>query len=643
MRHILGVAIGILTAATLLAQAPPQAQDTPTFRSSVQLIDVDVVVTDKDGRPVRDLTRDDFEIIEHGRPQTIRTFTQIDLPIEPPSVLAARRGEAEPDVVTNTQPEGRTYVLLVDTRDTDLRARHLTERWLDEVVQPIDRVAIVNARGSYNNSQPFTNSRRLLLNGINGMIRGAANGLATTNQTTAHLYTLQAIQDIAERLGTIPGRRKAIVWITRNPPSLHPQRGSEFELNGAAVLLAWEEAARAAVNNNVAVYPVDVNGLTTNLGIDSLIHTASIREVAETTGGVAIGAGTNDFSRGFATIVQDASSYYLLGYSPEPVQDDGKFHSISVRVKRPDVEVRARRGYYASPQGAALVPKKPLPDPPAGVSVAARDALRRPVSDSGLGLDVSTAPFKANEKESSVLITAHVRGMSLDYGAGRQLSVAYQVLDVDGKVATGFYRVFGFDLGDESRARATATGLQFVERVSLKPGRYELRLVAEQPGGPLGSVVATIDAGRFDKEIDLSGVTLASRRANEVLLVGDKTLRSVLPDDPTALRRFRAADGLSAYAEVYTGLDDRISTARYDAINVATLTSTITTPAGAVVVRGQAKKVVGDAAGKSLREGFRTDFDLAQLTPGMYVLTLEARAGRGAKDAVTRQIPLAIE
>jgi hypothetical protein len=391
------------------------------------------------------------------------------------------------------------------------------------------------------------------------------------------------------------------------------------------------------------VYPVDVNGLTTNLGLDSLIHTASVREVAETTGGVAIAAGTNDFSRGFATIVQDASSYYLLGYSPEPAQDDGKFHSISVRVKRPDVEVRARRGYYASPQGAALAPKNPLPDPPSGVSVAARDALRRPVPDRGLGLDVSTAPFKANEKESSVLITAHVRGMSLDYRAGRQLSVAYQVLDVDGKVATGFYRVFGFDLGDESRARATNTGLQFVERVALKPGRYELRLVAEQPGGPLGSVVATIDASKFDDDIDLSGITLASRRANEVLLVGDKPLRSVLPDDPTALRRFRAADGLSAYAEVYTGLDDRISTSRYDVINVATLRSTITNSAGAVVARSQAKKVVGDAAGKSLREGFRTDFDLAKLTPGMYVLTLEARAGRSAKDAVTRQIPFAIE
>ena len=645
MRPVLGVAIGILTAATLLAQAPPAPQDTPTFRAGVQLIDVDVVVTDKDGKPVRDLTRDDFEIIEDGKSQEIRTFTLIDLPVESPAQLAARRArDVEPDVVTNTTPEGRSYVLFLDA-SMNLRARHLAEKWLDEVMQPGDRVAVVNVRGSSKDSQPFTGSRRLVLDGINRMIWSSADSTDTVNQinqTTQSLITLNALREISERLGTIPGRRKAIVWIG-TPPLLHLIPGSRFAMEGEAILAAWIEASRAAINNNVAIYPVDPSGLTHSLGLTSLVQTASLREIAEETGGVAVGANSNEFSRGFATIVQDASSYYLLGYSPERDLSDGKFHGIQVRVKRRDVEVRARRGYYARPPGAALTPKTPLPDPPAGVSLAARDSLRRPVPDRGLGLDISTAPFKSSEKEASVVITAHVRGMTLDYNAGRQLSVAYQVLDADGKVATGSYKVFGFKMGDESKARATGTGLQFVERITLKPGRYELRLVAEQPGGPLGSVVTTIDADKFEKDIDLSGVALASRSANEVLLVGDKSLRSVLPDDATALRRFRAADGLSAYAEVYTDLDDGIPSARYDAINVATLTSTISSPAGAVVVRGQAKKVIGQAAGKSLREGFRTDFDLAKLTPGNYVLTIEARAGRGAKDAVTRSIPFTVE
>lgn len=634
MRHVLGVAIGLLTAATLLAQAPQSPQDTPTFRAGVQLIDVDVVVTDKDGRPVRDLTRDDFEIVEHGKPQTIRTFSLIDLPFEEPPALAARRvREVEPDVVTNTAPEGRTYVLLVDGGGIDLKARHVAERWLDEVVQPLDRVAVVHIHGTYKDAQTFTSSRRLILDSIDRMIWGSGSP-GIISPVSREVEKWRAIRDLAERLGTIAGRRKAIVWIGE-PGSLYPATRGPLAQGWGHIQAAWQEAAQTAVHNNVAIYPVDPSGLGAGL-----VASASMREVAEETGGVAV-VNTNDFSRGFQTIVRDASTYYLLGYSPEPEQTDGDFHAVRVRVKREGVTVRARRGYYAPSEEAK--PPKPLPAPPEGVSPAARDALTLPIATRGLGVDVAATAFKGKEKETSVVITAHVRGQTLEFDAGRQLAVSYQVFDVEGNVATGSYRVFSFKLGDESKARAAGTGLQFVDRISLKPGRYELRLVAEQPGGPLGSVVATINAGKFDDDVELSGVTLASRRANEVLLVGDKSLRSVLPDDATALRTFRAPDGLSAYAEVYTDLDGRIPSSRYDAINVATLTSTITNPAGAVVVRGQAKKVVGQAAGKSLREGFRADFDLATLKPGNYVLTLEARAGRGVKDAVTRKIPFVIE
>ena len=66
-RTIAGALAGIVAAATLAATTANTApQDLPTFRGGVQMIDVDVVVTDRDGKPVRDLTRDDFEIVESG-------------------------------------------------------------------------------------------------------------------------------------------------------------------------------------------------------------------------------------------------------------------------------------------------------------------------------------------------------------------------------------------------------------------------------------------------------------------------------------------------------------------------------------------------------------------------------------------------
>ncbi len=301
----------------------------------------------------------------------------------------------------------------------------------------------------------------------------------------------------------------------------------------------------------------------------------------------------------------------------------------------------ARRGYYATATSAPA--STPLPAPPEGVSIAARDALRRPLATRGLGVDLTTTAFKGSGSNSSVVITAHVRGQTLDFNAGQRLAVSYQVFDVDGKVATGFYKVFGFNLKPDSLGRATGKGLQFVERITLKPGRYELRLVAEQPDGPIGSVVAHIDAEKFDSELAMSGVALAPRRSSEVLLVNDRPLRAGLSSDPTALRVFRAADGLSAYGEVYTGIRDGYLVSRLTSSRVASVTATITNAAGGFVARAQGERLMSEPDGGNAREGFRTDFDLARVAPGSYVLTFEARSSQTGTRTVRRQIPFTVE
>src|SRR5262249_15587147 len=64
--------------------APSASHQEPTFRSGIKLIDLDVYVTDQDGHFVKDLTKDDFEIVEDGKPQDLQAFTFIDLPFETP-------------------------------------------------------------------------------------------------------------------------------------------------------------------------------------------------------------------------------------------------------------------------------------------------------------------------------------------------------------------------------------------------------------------------------------------------------------------------------------------------------------------------------------------------------------------------------
>ena len=150
-----------------------------------------------------------------------------------------------------------------------------------------------------------------------------------------------------------------------------------------AVLQFLDEANRA----NASFYPIDPRGLPvfdSPIGPDKPLPLAvdaamlrtrqnSIRTLAEATDGLAI-VNTNQIAGGLKRIVADLSSYYLLGYYASNVKMDGKFHKITVRIKRPGVQVRARRGYLApteSELNRPLAPRGPVD------SSAARRARRR--------------------------------------------------------------------------------------------------------------------------------------------------------------------------------------------------------------------------------------------------------------------------
>lgn len=634
----IGPALAALLGVSALAASQ---QETPTFRSGVRLVDVDVVVTDSAGKPVRDLAADDFEIIEDGRRHQVRTFSLINLPLESPAVLADRHATSvEPDVATNLAPEGRTYVLLLDEPGADLRGRHVAERWLDEVVQEGDRVAVVHAQGTFADAQTFTSSRRLILNSINRMLR--ASSVDVRPSEVRQIDTLRAIEQIARNLGTIAGRRKAIVWIGGNL-DLHAharlrlgQRPDPAVQSIPVVMEAWRNASRAAIDSNVAIYPVDPSGLNENLGIGELTRQATMREVAEETGGVPVGVNTNDFSRGFATIVQDASVYYLLGYSPQAEHDDGQFHSIRVAVRRPGLTVRSRRGYYAA-TGTAPPIARPVASP--GVSVEVAGALRLPVSVRGLGVTVLTIPFKqarntSRDGSTAVLIAAHIDATPLSLDSGRSLRVAYRVLDVEGQVAVSGSRQFGLKLSESTRQQVLASGLRFVEQLALRPGRYELRLVAEQEGGPLGSVVTPLEASAFDEPVAMSGLAISASGATvEVSLPRDPAAPPTSLD-PTVSRMFRPADTLRAFAEVYT--DGKASP------DDLAVTSTLTMASGAVLWSRPATPGTALRPNDARRRGFEVQFALSDLPPGSYVLTLRARSLSRPERTVVRQIPFSL-
>src|SRR3954469_25453100 len=121
------LACGLLSAAPR-AQQPAPAQATPaqpaagqppspplTFKVEVNYVEIDAVVTDEKGTFVRDLTKDDFQVLEDGKPQAVSVFADVDIPIERADPPLYRKTSIPPDIATNRTPfEGRVFVIVID-------------------------------------------------------------------------------------------------------------------------------------------------------------------------------------------------------------------------------------------------------------------------------------------------------------------------------------------------------------------------------------------------------------------------------------------------------------------------------------------------------------------------------------------------
>src|SRR5262245_63295603 len=179
----------ILTVLALLAvlaqAAPPPSQPTPpqppvTFKVEVNYVEIDANVTDAQGNFVRDLTRDDFQIVEDGKPQSLTVFSMVDIPITRPDPPLFSKTVIPPDVVTNRTPfEGRVFVLVLDDLNTRLqrtaRTRQAARQFVERYIAANDIVAVVNTSGYGKAMQDFTSNRALALRAVDASLGNKAD------------------------------------------------------------------------------------------------------------------------------------------------------------------------------------------------------------------------------------------------------------------------------------------------------------------------------------------------------------------------------------------------------------------------------------------------------------------------------------
>jgi VWFA-related protein len=606
-----------------LGQQPPP----PTFKSGVNLVEVDVVVTDRQGRPVRGLRQQDFEVLEDGKPVTVVTFDAVDLPQAPAGATIPPLDRSSTSVAANDQPEdGRVMLIVLDDHHvrfdggflvrTKAIARRLVER-----LGPSDQAAVIATSGRSTNAAEFTTDKARLAQAIDKFFPQAdptsAAGTAQSSmsrglgrhggssfgfeQEIRARWAMDALSNAAAALAQIPHRRKAILLVSEGLPVSVEQIVSNPNASGA--WNAMRDFLVTAQRHNVAVYTLDPCGLSVEC---STAAQDNLRVLAEHTGGFAV-VNTNAPEESVDRIVAESGTYYLLGYSSPAPPNDGRRHRIAVRTQAPDVEIRAREGYVS--------PRRPSRTE----AVSDLDRLvAAPIQTRGLTMRVAAVPAPLASPPGSTIVVALELAAKDAVEAG-QVDFAVLAIDADGKVrarqrfTNSFKRPTGPLASGWARMRT---------HLAVPSGRYQIRAAGIGSNKAQGSVFTEVDVPKFDDRLAAGGLSLVSPAPG--VAANPKHMADVVALTPLADRE--VPSGRPIVAEVPIRVGSRAS-------GPLTITATLVRPDGGSVAIDKASPAAPDFARPS-GHIYRVELP-SDLAPGTYRLVVDAAAG-GSR--VTREL-----
>ena len=584
------------------ALVPLAQQKPPVFRAEVNLRQLDVVVLDRDRRPVRGLTAADFAVTEDGDVQKIEAFSFVDLADSVVREEPKWAATVASDVVTNDLDSSRVFVIFVsDVMGIgDIWAMNEMPKSVATFVNQLrpDDVAALVFPGRSQFSVNFTRDKAKLIKAVDGYASRNEPVVGAAGACRPVLIDPETMLYLAENLATMKNRRKAIVFF-----------GGKLNFCGGikpcGECEVWQRFVQVAREANVSVYPVDTAGLRIGGPPDSYLT------LAAHTGGRAL-VNNNSFTEGLARIYEENSSYYLLAYQPTVVEDDGRFRRVVVKVNRPDVEVMSTRSYWAPKPATAKRPK--APPPPKDL-----EALAGVLPSAQLPMRASAAAFRSDGSAGVVAVSVGVTAPAFLERTRENVDLLVRTGTTDGIE-------YGSDLQlipvtvPAAKEGVTTSPYEVLARVEVpKPGRYEIRLsVHGESSDARGSIYVDVDVPDFAKEkLSLSGI-LVNHATASTPTAPLRLLRDVTPLVPTTDRAFGATDIVTTLVRVYQGGNDKLA-----AVPVKV---TIQDAAGKSVFNQTdtiaAERFVDRAADYQFR------VPLNKLQAGEYLLTFEAAAGK---------------
>ncbi len=663
------------------AAAQPAAQgdapQQPTFRAGVNFVRVDVIVHDGKGQPVTDLTQADFEVLEDGRPQTIEQFRLVRVdgnprPGDPPPRELRNRIDEEIEI---SRDDVRLFVFFFDDYHVrlgnSLAVKEPLIRFIQTQLRPNDVVGIMYPLTPLDGIS-FTRNTASVVSAIerfegrkfdyrprNAFEEQYARAPSEVVEQIRNQVVMTALRGLATRLGGLREGRKAIIYVSEGltvmlPPQMrnsdaslggldprNPARGNPMagENNPREETAAWfaqsdlysqlRDVFTAANRNNAAIYTLDPRGLAVfEYGIDEAVGPNqdrrslqvtqdTLRVIADETDARAI-VNQNDLAPGLAQIVRDSSYYYLVGYNSTQAPADGKFHQITVRLKRRGVDVRARKGYWALTAEEITRAARVTPDAPKPV----QQALASIATSVQAGKYVRTWVGTARGEAGKTRVTLIWEPLAQPAGARRDQPQPGRVsLIAAGPTGDLVFRGRSPDAALASTAppatpsAAPASGPQRLT-FDAPPGELELRM----------SVEAAAGGGTLDSEI-------------RTIVVPDLTSPDAALSTPRVHRARNALDfrTIAADASAVPGVGRDFSRTerlliRFDVYGNATPT--------AILLNRQGQKMADVPVTATTVGGtHQIDLSLASIATGEYLVEITVKGATGeAKDLVPLRI-----
>ncbi|MCC6539583.1 MAG: VWA domain-containing protein [Bryobacterales bacterium] len=606
------VLVCLLSAALAWPQKP---EEDVVFRTSSNLVLVTVFARGKQGQPLAGLTKEDFTLIENGKPQAISVFDfqKIDAQPPPPATTLAERPTeaAKPEPLAAGAERFRDRRLLVLYFDwssmqpaDQVRAKESAEQFIRTQMTTADLVSMISFASKLKVDVDFTADKDLLLeqiakypSGIASEFAEAADAEADTSEDAAfaadetefNLFNtdrkLIALEDTARRLGALP-EKKALVYFT----SGGSRTGGDNESQLRATI-------NAAVRGNVSFYPVDVKGLQAEppgggaasagargTGLFSgqtqtrqrdraMQQQDTMTALASDTGGKAL-LDDNNLVTGIVQAQQDLQSYYVLGYYSSDDRRDGRFRRVEVKLTPAAIartggaaKLDSRGGYFAEKEFKTFNrfdKERQLED---------ALLLGDPVTDLRLALEVNW--FRFAKDRYFVPVAVKIPGSAIPLakkGTAETTGFDFigQVRNARGGVVATVRDGIKIQLREEKAGKLGSSSLLYDTGFTLPPGEYKIRmLVRENQSGRMGTFETSFTIP------DLNAAPAAHARVSSVVwssqlvpiaeAVGAANRKLVKKQNehplvmgngrqklmPSVTRVFRPGQKLAAYAELY--------------------------------------------------------------------------------------------